>query len=238
MKDNRKIFSLRQMFRTLTLLVAAVAAFVSCSSDDDNYYPVCPAGWNMAIVTVKHSADSVAFLQLDDSTTLYPQNVSNSIFGGKEVRAFVYFSVVNQNNSKYSYAVTVHKMDSVLTKQTVPTLGSENDKVYGKDPLEIMKGFPTVCEDNYLTLCISTLFGNTGMRHLVNLVTGVNADDPYEVELRQNANGDTNGKTSSATVAFSLKNLPKTGGKTVKLKVKYQSFSGEKTAEFDYKTKD
>ena len=73
---------------------------------------------------------------------------------------------------------------------------------------------------------------------MVNLVTGVNPEDPYEVELRQNAFGDTKGNYAGATVAFSLKALPKTGGKTVKLKVKYQSFSGEKTAEFDYKTKD
>ena len=40
------------------------------------------------------------------------------------------------------------------------------------------------------------------------------------------------------TVAFSLKSLPKTGGKKVKLRVKYQSFNGEKTCEFDYSTPD
>lgn len=236
MKEIKKIPAFRRIFGALLILTITVATFTACSSDDDNNYVICPKVKNFGIVTVKHSADSIVYLQLDDSTTLYPQNIKNSIFGGKEVRAFVDFSVMKENNSQYTYSVIVNGIDSVLTKPTAATLGTDNDKVYGNDPVEVMTGFPTVCEDNYLTLYIATNFGNIGKRHLVNLVTGTNADDPYEVEMRHNAYGDTNGKTAYATVAFSLKNLPKTGGKTVKLKLKYQSFSGEKTVQFDYKT--
>lgn len=238
MKDRKIIPAFRRIFGALLILSIAVTAFTACDSDDDKYIAICPTVQNFGIVTVKHSADSIVYLQLDDSTTLYPQNIMNSIFGGKEVRAFVDFSVMKENNSQYSYSVIVNSIDSVLTKPTVATLGTDNDQVYGNDAVEVMKGFPTVCEDNYLTLYIATKFGNTEKRHLVNLVTGTNADDPYEVELRHNAYGDTNGKTSYATVAFSLKKLPKTGGKTVRLKLKYQSFSGEKTVQFDYKTKE
>lgn len=238
MKDRKIISGFRRLFSALIILLLAVTAFTACNNDDDHNYVICPVAQNFGIVTVKHSADSIVYLQLDDSTTLYPQNIKNNIFDGKEVRAFVDFRVMKENNSQYSYSVIVNGIDSVLTKPTSATLGTDNDKVYGNDPVEVMKGFPTVCEDNYLTLYISTKFGNTEKRHLVNLVTGTNADDPYEVELRHNAYGDTNGKTSYATVAFSLKSLPKTGGKTVKLKLKYQSFSGEKTMQFDYKTKE
>lgn len=237
MKDRKIIPAFRRIFGALLFLSIAVTAFTACDSDDDKYI-ICPTVQNFGIVTVKHSADSIVYLQLDDSTTLYPQNIKNSIFGGKEVRAFVDFSVMKENNSQYSYSVIVNGIDSVLTKPTVASLGADNEKVYGNDPVEVMKGFPTVCEDNYLTLYIATKFGNTEKRHLVNLVTGTNADDPYEVELMHNAYGDINGKTAYATVAFSLKGLPKTGGKTVKLKLKYQSFSGEKTVQFDYKTKE
>ena len=35
-------------------------------------------------------------------------------------------------------------------------------------------------------------------------------------------------------MAFRLFGLPDTGGKTVKLTLRYKSYSGEKTVEFDY----
>ncbi len=61
--------------------------------------------------------------------------------------------------------------------------------------------------------------------------------NPYEVEFRHNANGDIYGKEVDALVAFNLNSLPDTQGKTVKLKLKWKSFSGDKTAEFNYCTR-
>lgn len=40
-----------------------------------------------------------------------------------------------------------------------------------------------------------------------------------------------------ALVAFKLDGLPDTEGKTVKLALKWKSFSGDKSAEFDYCTR-
>lgn len=240
-KCIKRLLSSKLRIALFAIVAIATAATIQ-SCDDDDYNPnyvICPSvPTPNAIVTVKTAADNTVYLQLDDSTTLLPTNMKEHPFNGKEVRAFVNCREVGDNAAPYSKAVVVTYIDSVLTKSTVATLGDKNDEIYGKDPVEIVKGFPTVCEDNYLTLCLGTMWGNEGHAHLVNLVTGVNADDPYEVELRQNAYGDSKGWYSYTTVAFSLKNLPKTGGKTVKLKVKYQSFEGEKTAEFDYKTKD
>lgn len=220
----------------LAVILMAAPALTSCDDDDDKYIPYCPGVAN-GMVTVKTADDSSVYLQLDDSTTLYPLNMTEHPFGGKQVRAFVSFNTTTQKTAGYTYSVTVNWIDSVLTKPTVETLGSRNDEVYGSDPVEIIKGFPTVCEDNYLTLAIASVWGKKQVKHFINLVTGVNPDDPYEVELRQNAYGDTIGHTSGTTVAFSLAKLPPTGGKTVKLKVRYQSFTGEKTAEFDYRSR-
>mgnify|MGYP000385156400 CR=1 FL=1 len=41
----------------------------------------------------------------------------------------------------------------------------------------------------YLTLRFRALWGGQKV-HYINLVTGVNPDNPYEVELRHNVNGD------------------------------------------------
>ena len=72
------------------------------------------------------------------------------------------------------------------------------------------------------------------MAHYVNLLTGVNPDDPYEVEFKHNAYGDVEGIWGDALVAFRLSDLPDTEGKTVKITLKYNSFSGEKSIQFDY----
>ena len=159
-----------------------------------------------ALVTVKEAADGAFFLQLDDKTTLLPTNVKTSPFGDKEVRAFG------------------------------PDIRKQNDKIYGKDPVEIVNDWVTLAEDGYLTLRFRTVWGGS-QKHFVNLLLGQNPDNPYEVEFRHNAYGDTYGKTDDGLVAFKLDELPDTEGKTVKLKLKWKSFSGDKSAEFDYCTR-
>ena len=57
------------------------------------------------------------------------------------------------------------------------------------------------------------------------------------MEFCHNAFGDTNGRMGDGLVAFKLDGLPDTQGKTVKLTLKWNSFSGEKSAEFDYCTR-
>lgn len=57
------------------------------------------------------------------------------------------------------------------------------------------------------------------------------------MEFRHNAYGDVYGEPGDGLVAFKLDELPDTEGKTVKLKLKWKSFSGDKSAEFDYCTR-
>ena len=217
-----------------TGLLFSVLFFQSClDKDDDNidiYYP-------NALVTAKHAPDNTFYLQLDAKTTLLPTNLKTSPFGEKEVRALVNYKEVNEDSKAYTKAVYVNWIDSILTKQTVPFINAEDaDAIYGTDPVEIVNDWVTIAEDSYLTLRFRTLWGYTQKPHFVNLMTGVNEDNPYEVEFRHNAYGDTSGRSGDALVAFSLKDLPDTNGKTVKLKLTWLSFSGKKSVEFDYRT--
>ena len=95
-------------------------------------------------MTVKPVSDNSFFLQLDDSTTLLPANLTSSPYGDKEVRALVNFSVVNEPSEGYTKAVHVNWIDSILTKQIAPDLGVDNDSVYGTDPVEMIKDWVTI----------------------------------------------------------------------------------------------
>lgn len=221
-----------KFFTVIALAMMSVFTITSCDNDNDVYwyYPPYPN----ALVTVKPVSDNGFYLQLDDSTTLFPTNMKTSPYGYKEVRALVCFTEVKPVNSDYTKSVEINWMDSILTKKGVPYPGEEGEAEYGEDPIEIVKDWVNIAEDGCLTLRFRTRWGNNGVAHFVNLFTGVNPDDPYEVEFRHNAFGDVNGVWGDALVAFRLSGLPDTEGKTVKLTLKYKSFSGEKSIQFDY----
>ena len=208
--------------------------FPSCLDDDNS-------DWNKlypnALVTVKHANDETVFLQLDDKTTLLPVNLKSSPFGSKEVRALVNYENVDDPSHEYDKAVHVNWIDSIRTKPMAPNLGDKNEEEYGNDPVEIVSDWVTVAEDGYLTLRFRTLWGYQRIVHYVNLIPSNNPENPYEVEFLHDANGDYADRRGDGLVAFKLDKLPDTKGKTVKLKLKWKSFSGEKSVEFDYQTR-
>lgn len=231
---NFKLF-MRKFVSTFVALATLFTAMVSCKPDSSgptyqNYYP------NM-VVTVKSNESGQCYFQLNDSTTLLPTNIKKSPYKN-QCRAFANCTKVeNVSADAYNYAVDVHMLDSILTKKPVLTAGDENDKKFGTASIEIMESWITCVEDNYLTLATTALWGNAGKAHEVNLLTGVDPEDPYVVELRHNANGDNQYLTKHfAYVAFDLSSLPSTEGEKVKLKVRYKGFNGNSTAEFDYIT--
>lgn len=220
------------------LVVAGVAltslTFQSCLDDDSSYTAMVLPN---ALVTVKPVSDSSYFLQLDDSTTLLPVNSSTSPFGDKEVRALVNYTEVKEPSEGYSQAIHINWIDSILTKQIAPDLGVDNDSIYGTDPVEMVNDWVTIAEDGYLTLRFRTLWNDRNKPHFVNLLMSKDPANPYEVEFRHNAHGDVYGVQGDGLVAFKLDSLLDTEGKTVKLKLKYKSFNGNKTIEFNYCTR-
>lgn len=226
--------------KTLKLLLMATGVlftsltFQSCLDDDDyNYGYLTPN----ALVTVKPVSDNSFFLQLDDTTTLLPVNITSSPYGNKEVRALVNCREVNESAEGYSKAVYVNWIDSILTKQIALDLGVENDSVYGTDPVDMIRDWVTIAEDGYLTLRFRTNWGDRNKAHFVNLLASQDPANPYEVEFRHNAYGDVHGLEGDGLVAFNLGSLPDTEGKTVKLKLKWKSPVGDKSVEFDYCTR-
>lgn len=215
----------------LAMMLMGAISLQSCSDDDDdNWRYNLPS----ALVTVKQNGNET-YLQLDDQTTLLAKNL-NKPYGGKQVRALVNYDVLNEPSGIYNQVVKVNWMDSILTKKPVPALASEeeNKAKYGDDQVDIVRDWVTVAEDGYLTLRFRAFWGGV-KTHTINLLYGVNPQDPYEVELRHNTNGDPQYRWGDALVAFDLNDiLPDTNGKTVKLTIRWKSSNGDKKVEFDY----
>lgn len=211
-----------------------VTSFASCSDDDDSYDLSRPT----ALVTVCPNADGSFVMNLDKDTKLFPTNLKTSPFGKKEVRALVNYTEEEAQPAGFvSRNVKVNWIDSIRTKEPVKNLGELNDEKYGNDPLEIVADWMTVAEDGYLTLRIRTLWGSSNAKHAINLVYGVNPSNPNEFELRHDANGDTYGHWGDALIAFNLNDynkLPNGYDPLKKFKLKWKSFQGEKSLEFEF----
>lgn len=214
-------------------IALSLTALNSCTDTDGSMPYIYPD----ALVTVKTAPDKSVYLQLDDKTTLLPENIKKSPFGDKEVRALVSFADREGDAGAYSKLVHVNWIDSIRTKDMIIATDPENLTAYGNDPIEIVNDWVTVVEDGYLTLRFRTEWGDTRKFHYINLVGGVNAENPYELNLCHNADGDTEGRVGDGLIAFYLGALPDTEGQTVKLKLNWTSYSGAKSVEFDYCTR-
>ncbi len=229
-----------QLIHFIKVTCSALAFFTvsACGYDiNDDYQPDLSQMIPNAIVTVKTDPQSnQMYLQLNDSTTLLPVNMTKSPFGKKQVRALANISDALGSNGAYSRLVTINRIDSIVTKPTVPSTGSQDYFLFGNDAVEIIDNWMTGVEDGYLTICFSTIWGDAKQPHIMNLLTGTDPTSLYTVELHHNAQGDKDGNYANSIIAFDLKSLPPTFGKTVKLKLVWESFFGRKSMTFDYKS--
>ena len=222
----------KQHFLLSVVGVVVLMMLPSCINDDDSSELLRPT----ALVTVCPNADGSFIMQLDDETLLVPTNLKSYPFGTKEVRALVNYTETNVSpQDKKTRNVEVNWLDSIRTKLPVETLGEQDAVRFGNDPVEIVQDWVTVAEDGYLTLRIRALWSSPHATHILNLVTGTNPKDPYELELRHDAKGDKNGRWGDALIAFNLNKLHGADAGKAKIKLKWKSFTGDKSAEFEIK---
>lgn len=233
------------------LFIAAALAlpfFAACSTETPDYSSTYPN----ALVTVKPVSEGIEipgqsdkatfYLQLDDENALLPTNVSKSP-SKLEARALGYIKMSDKlpegvDKEKFQGTAEIVWIDTILTKKPVEFVeGVDLDKEYGEDPVEIMNNWRTVVEDGYITFEFMTYWGYSGKKHEVNMILGTNPENPYEIVFRHNAHGDISGNQGTGIVAFSLKDLPDTKGEEVDLTLKWQSFSGDKSTKFKYRTR-
>ncbi len=220
---NKKDNMMKYPKTILIALLTVVLGLQSCDSNDDYVAVNFPNG----LVTVKVNTEGKTYFQLDEKTTLYPENLTSTLYDGKEVRALMNFEVLDKVTEGYTKTVRVNWIDSIRTKDMVVIPDGESIDDYGKDPVEIVNDWVTIAEDGYLTLRVRTLWGGSNKKHYLNLVGGVNEENPFEVELRHDANGDVNGAWGDALIAFRLSEIPQEIPENQKLTLRWKSFNGE-----------
>ena len=202
---------MKRFILPIALIAAAGLMSTACFKDLEGYdgtlfYP-------NAIVTARTSDAGEFYLQLDDETTLKPDNMVKSPYD-REVRALVNFTdkgpwtASEDGGMTFDRTVTVNAIDSVRTKDAVPTKGDKDDEVYGTAPISIITNSWTVLEDGYLTLTFCAYWGNPYIYHEINLVTGTDPENPYLVEFRHDPLDDTlyypGGLKATGIIAFRL----------------------------------
>lgn len=230
---------MKKIFRFMTFAIIALVTAMSLQSclddDDDNRTIIDPPFGATAVVTLKtNPATGQFYMQLNDSMTIIPTNMKESPYGSKELRALVEIFYTDSATGNYSRSGNVAIFDTICTKQMSPVV-NDIDKTYGTDPLEIIDDGVTVCEDGYLTLHFRTYFDFSKV-HTFRLVK----TDDNTVTLYHDANGDNqnNRKPADGMIAFRLNDLPDTNGRYKEFTFKWNSFSGEKSIKFRYKSRE
>lgn len=239
---------MKKIFSVVICAVSALMVVSSCLPGAD------PVVQYFGTVTCKNNDGDIYFKE-SDTVALRADNLTlNPIPNERERRMLISFISDRKPMTpgvpgyEKTYVISLTSMDTVYTKQPVVSFGSEEQdaEAYGNDPLglyvqEDVPVFPiTSLEDGYLSIRFQFEgIPYSGIVHEINLVTGANPDDPYEVEIRHNAKGETVGESVDGYIAFPLKSLPDTGGEVKTLTLVWNSVvSGKKEkATYQYKSR-
>ena len=217
------------------LLPLLLTAYWGCSmmeaGDNIGGLPAEGAEDYTAIVSVRISPTDTVYFQVDDQTRLFPIGDQGPYRGLERILCGV--RVYGEMIPNYGYPTLVLWYDSLDKGVT-----TADASVKGEDPVWVVSDWMTSCEDGFLTLHYETWWGTLTTPHMFYLVSGLNADDPYEVWLRHDAKGDGRLKKDDALVYFDLQSLPDTGDSSATLTLKWKNGEGQVAEkQFAYRTR-
>lgn len=213
---------------TLLMLTAMLSLFGFSACQDDDDYSLDK--FAIEIMTVVPDG-STYYLRRDNGEKLWPFATNCPGYNFSKTRAQVNYTMLSDSIPGFSHGIKINWIENILTKNISPYLVAENDSVYGTDPVEIIA---MNIGDGYLNIRFAANFGNTGVKHLISLIQDQEVNTPYALELRHQAYGDNALYAAEGLVAFDLSSLPDTGGKTVDLEIKVNTFDGEKSYRLAY----
>lgn len=209
-----------------TLAIVAVFA-TSCQKDDDNYS--LGKFW-VGFGIVDKSGPETFTITMDDGSVLFP--VAGQIHGHwyeDDGRVLVNYTILgdkNTTNESKEYYVKVNSVRKVLKKGILDITPAIEDSI-GNDPVIVRDAWVS---SNQLLNFELKYYGRSEV-HFINLVKqpGVLTVDnqPIELELRHNKNGDRQDYLFNAFVSFDLSAIRIPGLDSVRFVVKSTNYKGE-----------
>lgn len=213
---------------TWLMLTMTMSLFgLSACQDDDDY---SLDKFAIEIMTVVPDG-STYYLRRDNGEKLWPFATNCPGYNFSKTRAQVNYTMLSDSIPGFSHGIKINWIENILTKNISPYRGAENDSIYGTDPVKIIA---MNIGDGYLNIRFAANFGNTGVKHLISLIQDQEVNTPYALELRHQAYGDNALYAAEGLVAFDLSSLLNTGGQTVELTIKVNTFEGEKSYKLAY----
>lgn len=213
---------------TWLVLVITMSLFgLNACQDDDDY---SLDKFAIEIMTVVPDSDTY-YLRRDNGEKLWPFATNCPGYNSSKTRAQVNYTMLSDSIPGFSHGIKINWIENILTKNISPYRGAENDSIYGTDPVKIIA---MNIGDGYLNIRFAANFGNTGVKHLISLIQDQEVNTPYALELRHQAYGDNALYAAEGLVAFDLSSLLNTGGQTVELTIKVNTFEGEKSYKLAY----
>lgn len=213
---------------TLLMLTAMLSLFGFSACQDDDDYSLDK--FAIEIMTVVPDG-STYYLRRDNGEKLWPFATNCPGYNSSKTRAQVNYTMLSDSIPGFSHGIKINWIENILTKNISPYRGAENDSIYGTDPVKIIA---MNIGDGYLNIRFAANFGNTGVKHLISLIQDQEVNTPYALELRHQAYGDNALYAAEGLVAFDLSSLLNTGGQTVELTIKVNTFEGEKSYKLAY----
>lgn len=221
----------------LGIFIGLILIMTGCLDDDDDYSLDAWVGFGVLQEVGSESFNII----MDNGDVLLPvawdhyhsrdgntySDVLNHLEDGERVK--VLFTILDDDENEQSevgtYNVKVNSLKSILMKG-IMDITPENSDSIGNDPLYVADYWIT---DSLLTFELR--YWGYNEIHFLNLVKQpsevLEANQPIELELRHNANGDDEAFVKTAFVSFSLNKLRIEGQDSVQFVVTATDYEDE-----------
>jgi len=206
LKDSRLIVIIIKLDGVMKKIVFGILAgllFVIAGCNDDDGYSLDDMWIGFGVLKGETGSYNII---MDNEDKLVPVAANYPWQSGFENgdRVLVNYTILDDDtvDTKPIYYVKVNDIDDILMKGVLD-ITEENADSIGNDPI--------IVEDYWMTdslLSFKLKYWGYGATHFLNLVKEPgDLNEPVELELRHNANGDEESIPYTAFVSFSLNNL-------------------------------
>ena len=218
------------------MLLASVFLVTGCL-DDDDYYSLSDMWVGFGIFQETDSNANGYRIVMDNDDVLVPVTANFNVFHYVEDgdRVLVNYTILDDNSDAgedaTEYYIKLNSVKKILMKGILDVTEENNDSI-GNDPIKVIDVWMT---DSLLNFELK--YWGSSKVHYINLVKQpgelTSENQPVELELRHNNNGDDESIPYKAFVSIQLGRLEIPGLDSVQFRVTARDYDNE---EFEYES--